>query len=194
MAANKQASQKKTRKRSRTNGPKYMSILEEDFVLQFGPKKSQVIILKQSNSSCVICYENNQHDNMKFINCKMRGYKQHDQGRMRSVNKAVCKNCFQRIKKEPCPMCRGQCCKKYLKSRRYPKKKQCFAERMFHKARLRKRREKKIKKTILMDLVGIGFKQRMARDLISHCASEGIKLQLHLWRRRIDNIIYNQMY
>jgi len=65
---------------------------------------------------------------------------------------------------------------------------------MAHKERLRKKRKEKIKKTILIDMVGVGFKRRTARDLISQCASEGIKLKLHLWRRRINNIIYNQMY
>lgn len=201
MASKKQSSKKKTRKRSRTTGPKYMSILEEDFVLQFGPNRSINITQQKTNSKCIVCFEEKASDTMIFINCKKRGYRMHPLIRMNCETNRICegenplcKVCHHRIKQKPCPNCRGPCCKKNLKSRRYPKKKKCFAERMVHKERLRKKREKKIKKTILMDLMGVGFKRRTARDLIYHCASEGIKLKLHLWRRRIDTIIYNQMY
>ena len=194
MTSTKQSSPKKTGKRSRTNGPKYMSILEEDFVLQFGPRRTMTIRHQKPTSKCIICLEEHDGDKMIFINCKMRGHRSHPLGRMRSGENALCSACHHRIRDTSCPNCRGPCCEKYLKSRRYPKKKKCFAERMAHKERLRKKREKKIKKTILMDLVGIGFKRRAARDLISHCVGEGIKLQLHLWRRRIDYLVYNHIY
>jgi len=44
--------------------------LEEDFVLQFGPKRSINITQQKIISKCLVCFEEQASDTMIFINCK----------------------------------------------------------------------------------------------------------------------------
>ena len=161
---------------------------------------------------------------MNFVNCKLRGYRKYTYGVMNKANVPVCVACFEQwmSKNDTCLHCRGPCCKQEIKKNdpdpfkfvgldelidgewvqtskdlipiRFRKKKKCFAQREVDREIKRLKKKKKIKKTLFVTLVSCGFNKKQTSNLINECAKDGIKLQLHLWKNRINAMIREEYY
>ena len=211
-------SPKKTHNRSISQRPKHISSLEEDFVVRVTSTKNLSHHQDGHKSLCMCCSESFLDGDMNFINCKLRGYRKYNYGVMKTANVAVCVACFEKwmTRSDTCLHCRGPCCKQEIKKNndpfkfvgldelidgewvqmsddiipiRFSKKKKSFAEREVDREIKLLKKKKKIKKTLLVELVSCGFNRRQANNLINKCAKDGIKLKLHLWKNRINTLV-----
>ena len=215
-------STKKTNK-SISQRPKHIPSIEEDFILKVASNKKLSCYHNQRKSQCISCYESFLDGEMIFINCKLRGYRRYKHGVMNKTNVPVCGTCFDKWKSisDTCIHCRGHCCKQEIKKKDYPfkfvgldelidgewvkmsddiipirfrKKKKSFAQREVDIEIKRSKKKEKIKKKLLVELVSCGFSKRQAKNLITECSRYRIKLTLHLWKNKINEVIRDENY